>query len=81
MDRPAATARWSGPTRSGFRLHEENYEEFLSGEIYGALAITWIEPGGPPEDARGPGMRVGRPGARHRAGESAVSGREPTAAR
>ena len=31
VDRPARgeSAGYSGPTRSGFRLHEENYEEFL----------------------------------------------------
>jgi len=32
VDRPAREDRpgYSGPTRSGFRLHEENYEEFLN---------------------------------------------------
>lgn len=31
VDRPARgeSPGYSGPTRSGFRLHEENYEEFL----------------------------------------------------
>ncbi len=31
VDRPARGERsgYTGPTRSGFRLHEENYEEFL----------------------------------------------------
>ncbi len=32
VDRPAREGNpgYSGPTRSGFRLHEENYEEFLA---------------------------------------------------
>lgn len=31
VDRPARgnSPGYTGPTRSGFRLHEENYEEFL----------------------------------------------------